>query len=98
MSAKIKAKKKHDNPEEAATSTRPFDVGLGLMEALTLIARAVPILLKKNCQWSEDLDGNWDTACGNKFAYADGGPTENKALWCQYCGGELVAVPHPQNK
>ena len=54
-------------------------------------------VIKPSCQWSEDLDGNWDTACGETFTFTDGGPKENKAHWCQYCGGELVAVPHPHN-
>lgn len=64
---------------------------------MTLISRAVPILLKPSCQWTEDLDGKWDTACGEMFAFAHGGPKENKARWCQYCGGELVSVPYQHN-
>ena len=68
------------------------------MEAMTLISRAVPVLLQKSCQWSEDEDGNWDTACGEKFCFVDGsGPKENKARWCLYCGGQMVAVPYPHN-
>ena len=95
---------KTNTPAPAACSAegvvgpaRPFDVGLGLVEALNLISRAVPLLCRSSCQWSEDMEGNWDTACGETFSFHDGGPRENRARWCQYCGGELVAVPFPQH-
>ena len=50
-----------------------------------------------SCQWSEDEDGTWDTACGEKFYFDTGGPNENKANWCLYCGNDLVPVPFPHN-
>jgi hypothetical protein len=51
----------------------------------------------KTCQWREDTEGRWDTECGQCFDFNDGGPKENKALWCQYCGGELIPVPFSEN-
>lgn len=75
-------------------SSRPFDVGLNLIDAVGHASR----ILCRSCQWSEDSGGNWDTACGEVFTFTDGGPKENKARFCQYCGGELVAVPFPHNE
>ncbi len=42
------------------------------------------------CAWADDADGNWDTACENKFCFIEGGPTENQMRFCCYCGGRLV--------
>lgn len=42
------------------------------------------------CGWTEDLDGNWGTSCGETFTFTDGGPRENRAKFCQYCGGLLT--------
>lgn len=38
------------------------------------------------CEWNQDADGNWDTECGECFCFIDGTPTENKAMFCPYCG------------
>ena len=43
------------------------------------------------CEWTEDEDGRWDTACGRAFEFIDSGPAENGAHFCQYCGGRLAA-------
>lgn len=72
---------------------RPFEAGIALMKATT---DALPFLCR-SCQWSEDEDGNWDTACNEIFTFTDGGPKENNAKFCLYCGGELVPVSYPQN-
>lgn len=43
------------------------------------------------CIWTyDDLDDKWDTDCGESFQFTEGGPIENKAKFCQYCGGKLV--------
>ena len=72
-------------------SARSFDVGISLIEAMNTISRAVPVLCK-TCQWSEDKDSVWDTACGQAFSFATDGPVENSAKFCLFCGGELIAV------
>ena len=41
------------------------------------------------CPWQEDRDGNWETGCGNIFAFTEGGPTENRMKFCPYCGRRL---------
>lgn len=44
------------------------------------------------CVWTEDdLDGKWDTACGNAFCFITAGPTENGLRYCPYCGRPLQA-------
>lgn len=78
-----------NDPEEPL---RPFDAGLELSSA---VVKCLPFLLR-SCQWSEDEDGVWNTACNERFHFDTGGPKENKAKWCIYCGAELIAVPYPQ--
>ena len=77
-------------------SARSFDAGVSLIEAMGVISRAVPILCK-TCQWSENQNGVWDTACDKTFFFDADGPVENGAKFCLYCGGELIPVPYPHN-
>lgn len=44
------------------------------------------------CRWSEDEEGHWGTACGECFVFEVGGPTENRAKWCHYCGRRIEPV------
>ena len=45
-----------------------------------------------DCEWTEDIDGAWDTSCGQKHEFTSGGPQENKHAYCPYCGRGIVAV------
>ena len=45
-----------------------------------------------SCSWTQDEDGNWNTECGGIFIFESGGPSENEAKWCLYCGGSLVSI------
>jgi len=38
------------------------------------------------CEWTQTEDGQWDTACGEVFEFVNGGPADNGAKFCQYCG------------
>lgn len=42
-----------------------------------------------NCTWTEDVDGNWETTCGEIFVLEDGTPSENSMKYCCYCGASL---------
>ncbi len=42
------------------------------------------------CTWTEDEEGNWDTACGEMHTFAWDGPIENKHRFCPYCGKPLL--------
>lgn len=40
--------------------------------------------------WRDDDDyAIYETACGHRFEFNEGTPIENKAQFCQYCGGIL---------
>jgi hypothetical protein len=46
------------------------------------------------CKWREDDPdfGTWRTGCGHLWSFNAGGPKENDAKFCQYCGGALDAA------
>ena len=48
------------------------------------------------CTWTEDEGGNWWTACGEGHVFIDGGPAENKARFCQYCGKPVEVVSYQE--
>jgi len=47
-----------------------------------------------SCEWTEEspeeMPGTYRTACGELFAFTEGGLKENVAKFCQYCGGAIV--------
>ena len=49
---------------------------------------------KRVCKWSlADEDASmWETTCGHAFVFNDGGPKENHARFCPYCGGTLEST------
>lgn len=44
------------------------------------------------CEWTEDEDGCWNSACGRKFEYIEGTPRENSVRYCPYCGKSLREI------
>ena len=40
------------------------------------------------CLWN-NVDGCWETTCGNAFEINDGTPSENHMTYCCYCGGKV---------
>ena len=44
------------------------------------------------CEWVEDSEGNYDTACGQCYTTNDGTPEENEMKFCCYCGGKLTTL------
>lgn len=46
------------------------------------------------CEWREDENGLWQTACGCAFEFIDDGPTANKQSFCGYCGKRLIEVAY----
>ena len=51
---------------------------------------------RTECKWEQDEDGNWDTDCGNLHVLLDGGPKENRMLFCCYCGKPIVEPVEPE--
>lgn len=44
------------------------------------------------CEWTNESDEYWDvwhSACGETWQFESGGPKENKARYCPFCGGRL---------
>jgi hypothetical protein len=45
----------------------------------------------KFCVWTFDEDtDSWDTSCGEKWVFMDGGPVENRVSFCHYCGMQVA--------
>lgn len=48
---------------------------------------------RAECVWTFDENTcSWDTDCDNKFQFMNGTPEENKAKYCQYCGGRIKPI------
>ncbi len=45
------------------------------------------------CAWTQQPDGEWETACGNCFEVNEGTPHENTMAYCPYCGLPLEEYP-----
>ena len=46
-----------------------------------------------SCVWRESVDGYWESACGESFAFEVGGPED--FAFCPYCGQEMETDPVP---
>lgn len=46
------------------------------------------------CTWVEDEDSHWDTSCGNRAILNMFSPSDNKMIYCWYCGLVLVEKPY----
>jgi hypothetical protein len=84
--------------EEAADMTRSaMRDGLEFVSERDAL-RAERDALRKDaarlCQWREDDPdfGTWRTGCGHLWSFNAGGPEENDAKFCQYCGGALAVA------
>jgi hypothetical protein len=57
---------------------------------------------RPTCEWAKDPDeeympDTWDSACGEKWTFNEGGPVENSVRFCQGCGKtvKLAAAQPP---
>lgn len=68
--------------------------------ALALLAEGDEMNTSSNelCFWMQDSAGVWDTSCEHSFEFNDGGPDENEAKFCMYCGLKLAAQPYEEAK
>lgn len=46
------------------------------------------------CEWREDADGIWETACGEAWVCTEGTPVENDMKYCHSCGKHLKEMPY----
>ena len=44
------------------------------------------------CQWEDDINGVWETECGNEFELIEGTPVGNNMKYCCYCGRPLEEI------
>ena len=42
-----------------------------------------------DCVWTQNLDGNWETACGQQWCLLDGAPKDNDMTYCHHCGKRI---------
>lgn len=57
--------------------------------ALWLNQQAATAAQAAQCAWQEDEDGVYDTSCGNRFEFIEGGVADNNMTFCPYCGGTI---------
>ena len=50
------------------------------------------------CDWTEDEDGNWASACGETWCFTEGGPKENRVKFCHGCGDRVRLRPAQEEK
>jgi len=79
----------------ALARLRGLDDHVGVAKVKELIA-AAPQPTAETCTWAEDEDGHWDTSCGDRYTFIDGGPTDNGLQFCGYCGKSLKEAKHGQ--
>ena len=72
-------------------SHSPECIRVTAREVLALLALPVA---ETGCEWHEDEDGNWDTACGEMFTFIVDGPKENWVKFCCYCGAKMTPVAY----
>lgn len=70
-----------------------LDVQAGSIRALrAALANAEPT----GCTWTKDPDfemgDTYDSSCGEKWSFIDGGPTENRVRFCQGCGKPVKLI------
>ncbi|HPH95392.1 MAG TPA: hypothetical protein PKW33_15425 [Anaerolineaceae bacterium] len=52
----------------------------------------------KRCEWKQVdpyEETTWSTSCGEIWEFSEGGPNENRVLFCHRCGGKVEAICVP---
>lgn len=52
----------------------------------------------RECIWTPDINGIWETQCDNMFEFTDDGPHDNGFKYCPYCGGKLIETEFVDEK
>lgn len=65
----------------------PPDLG----DAVALAERLAQRLREARvCEWTEDSDGTWNSACGHAWVFTDGSPAGNECVYCCFCAGKIA--------
>ena len=59
-----------------------------------MTATTDPLGRNDTCTWVEDFEGTWESECGGRWGFVDGGPEENHVRFCYHCGGEVQVKPY----
>lgn len=51
---------------------------------------------QETCEWREDWEGTWETACGDSSVFEEAGPEENGVRFCWYCGKRATFVHYQE--
>ena len=80
----------------AKTAYAANENALGFISLAITAGRAALANAEPTCTWSKDPDfemgDTYDSACGEKWSFIDGGPTENRVSFCQGCGKPVKIV------
>lgn len=55
------------------------------------------ILKSQLCTWSWDIDGFYETICGNAHIFIHGGLADNKYKYCPYCGKQIYLITNEED-
>ena len=68
----------------------------GFHEAAEALRAALANAEPTGCTWTKDPDfemgDTYDSSCGEKWSFIDGGPTENRVRFCQGCGKPVKLI------
>lgn len=75
------------------STVSPREIARTALDAADMLRQAQPSA-RAACAWTQDADGIYHTGCGNAWFFDTGTVAENKAKFCLYCGGDLIAKEH----
>jgi hypothetical protein len=88
-----------ERDEARAQLDRICKEGFGNDDTIGLEPADAYILRKLNdlrgavqCDWKEDIDGNWDTSCKQCMCFEYGPPCEQGYQFCHYCGATIKFI------
>lgn len=86
----------------AATDGIPLPDVIADLNVLAIIHKVIELAIAEerkpraktceDCEWAQDIDGVWQTECGNMFCIDEGTPQENQLNYCPYCGKHLMQI------
>lgn len=50
----------------------------------------------RECVWTEDTDGLYETSCGRSWTFIEGGPEANRVHYCHGCGKPVRIADEPK--
>ena len=69
-----------------------------ILELTTSLSLSAPpsqgVVISRECKWvqDEDIEGNYDTYCGQTWEFNEGDRECNNMNYCHYCGGKITEL------